>query len=106
MITTLQQFLDNREKFKKISIISSCGHETHNIYCNVLKNCNTKIICKNCTIDKFKNNNKNNSSFNTLKYEHDSFKILFNNSKNIKIKNTDKGCCADLIIKPKNIYDD
>lgn len=106
MITTLQQFLDNREKFKKISIISSCGHESHNIYCNVLKNRNTGIICKNCTIDKFKNNNKNNSSFNTLKYEYDSFKILFDNSKNIKIKKTDEGCCADLIIKPKNIYDD
>lgn len=106
MKTTLDEFLNIKEKFKKISIISSCGHESHNIYCNVLKNRNTGIICKKCTIDKFKNNNKNNSSFNTLKYEYESFKILFDNLKNITIKKTDEGCKADLIIKPYNISDD
>jgi hypothetical protein len=106
MLTTYQDFFNNTNKYKKISIISSCGHESHNIYCHVLKNRNTGIICKNCIIDKAKNYNKNNKDFDTLKYESDSFNILFSNTKNIIIKKTDEGCNSDLIIKPKNISDD
>lgn len=106
MITTLEQFLSFKNKYKQISIISSCGHISNNVFCHVLKNRNTGIICKKCIIQKSKTYNKNNKLFDTLKFESDSFNILFNNCKNIIIKKTNEGCNSDLIIKPNNIIDD
>ncbi len=41
MLTTSRDFVNNTNKYKKISIVSSCGHESNDIFCHILKNRNT-----------------------------------------------------------------
>ncbi len=106
IITTLEQYTNCKEKVKRIDIISSCGHESKNVYTNVLKNRGTGVLCRNCVHDKFKLNNKNNSSHNTMVTESNAIKEITSNLNKILIKKTDEGCLSDLCIKPNNVKED
>ncbi len=106
MLSTLEDYIKCKEKVKRIDIISSCGHKTENVYTNVLKNRGTGVLCRNCVHDKFKLNNKNNSSFNTMITESNAIKEITSKLNKILIKKTDEGCLSDLCIKPDNVKED
>ena len=105
LITTLEQY-NIKARFKKINIISSCGHPSSNIYENVFKNRDTGVICINCIHEKSKLNNKNNLDYNTMDTESDGIDIIEKAATKFIVKKTHEGCLSDLAIKPINITDD
>lgn len=102
LLTTEEQYNINKDKYKKIDIISSCGHESKQIILNTFKYYNTGVLCKNCFLEKSKKFNKNNCKFSTFDIENDAYKIIKNACPSMDISNTNDGCLIDIIIKPKD----
>ncbi len=108
LLSSYQDYLNCKDKVKKIDIISSCGHESKNINGGNLLSRKSGLICRNCIYENFKKNNKLNGGnlIDTFKLESDSIKNISLNLKNILLKKTDEFCLSDFAIKPVNIKED
>lgn len=102
LVTTEEEYNKKKERPVQIDIISSCGHQSNNVYVHVFKSRDTGVICKDCHLETSKNFNKNNNKFSTLNIEHDANTIIRNNCNNLIIEKTNDGCKIDFLIKPKD----
>lgn len=102
LVTTEEEYKNKKERPVQIDIISSCGHQSNNVYVHVFKSRNTGVICKNCHLETSKKFNKNNNKFSTLDIENDAYNIIKNQCNDLIIEKTNDGCLIDFIIKPKD----
>jgi hypothetical protein len=93
IITSEEEYSKSKGK-SRVDIISSCGHESNNIQISRFRFSNTGVICKKCS-------HKNCEYSKSIGIENDAYKIIKDNCPSIDIENTNDGCRADFIVKPK-----
>jgi hypothetical protein len=112
LITSEDEFNIDAQKKKHLTVKTLCGHivEDFNIY--VFIRFKVGLRCKKCTKENMISDNKkmfgdttDGSYMNFLEYYGISL-ITKWIEKNFILEKTNDACLADIIIKPKNIYDD
>jgi hypothetical protein len=107
LLTSYEDYSKLESRYKKVSIVASCGHELHNVYVHTFLNRNTGDKCKYCV----KENAKKIlavKSHDCNKIEYHAVDIIKENLSDFYVEKTGEGCLVDIIVKPKtntnNLY--
>ena len=93
-IITLEEEYNKSIGKSRVDIISSCGHVSNNVSVSRFRFSSTGVICKKCSY-------QNCEYDKTIGIENEAYKIIKDKCPNIDIENTNDGCRADFIVKPK-----
>jgi hypothetical protein len=107
LLTTENEYNKMTERYKKVDIISKCGHENKNVNYQMLmslRECG--LFCRSCVIKSIRDpqiirQNGKNKNINT-NIERDGFNIIKKNVHvYLDIIKTNECCLADFYYKPK-----
>ena len=101
LLTTYEDYSKIETKYKKVSIVASCGHELNDVYIHTFFNRNSGNKCKDCVKENIKKI-LTIKSYDSNKIEFYACDIIKENLSDFYVEKTGEGCLVDIIIKPKS----
>jgi hypothetical protein len=101
LITTLEEYKKNEDKYKKVNIIASCGHKRSDVFIHDFFNKGCGNRCNDC-VKKDTRNKVINKELTTNEIEYLAYNLFKDNLHDFEVMRTNEGCIVDIIIKPKN----
>jgi hypothetical protein len=101
LITTLEEYTKNEDKYKKVNIIASCGHKRNDVFIHDFFNKGCGNRCNDC-VKKETKDKVINKEVKTNEIEYLAYNLFKDNLHDFEVIRTNEGCIVDIIIKPKN----
>ena len=101
LITTLEEYTNMTELYKRVNIIASCGHKRSDVFIHDFFNKGCGNRCNDC-VKKGTRNKVINKDLTTNEIEYLAYNLFKDNLHDFEVMRTDECCNVDIIIKPKN----